>query len=130
MVHHLNTNKQFMAGSFMLAFAVIVIVVVFLYMSMRSDWDPTKPRTYSEQYEICLSQGFVNDSIIVMMGDSVIFHGFISDEPTVIQIQRFEENTSLMFVHPNDETVNIVNLDDKGGRFNVINDGNTIKLAP
>ncbi len=130
MVHHLNTNKQFMTGSFMLAFAVIVIVVVFLYMSMRSDWDPSKPKTYSEQFEICLSKGFSNDSITVMMGDSVIFHGFVSSEPMVIQVQRFEANTSLMFVNPETETVSIVNLDENGGLFNIVNENGVIKVAP
>ena len=35
MAHHLNTNKQFMIGNGILAFAVIFVVVIFVYMSMR-----------------------------------------------------------------------------------------------
>lgn len=32
MAHHLNTNKQFMVGNGILAFAVIFVVVIFIYM--------------------------------------------------------------------------------------------------
>mgnify|MGYP006877014020 CR=1 FL=1 len=35
MAHRLNTNKQFMIGNGILAFAVIFVVVIFVYMSMR-----------------------------------------------------------------------------------------------
>lgn len=35
MTHRLNTNKQFMIGNGILAFAVIFVVVLFVYMSMR-----------------------------------------------------------------------------------------------
>ena len=35
MAHRLNTNKQFMVGNGILAFAVIFVVVIFIYMSMR-----------------------------------------------------------------------------------------------
>ncbi len=128
MAHHLNTNKQFMKGTMIMAFAVIVIVVLFLYMSMRTDWDPNKPKTYSTQYEICLSQGFANDSIIVMMGDSTLFSGFVANEPMVINVQRFEENTTLMFVDPRTETVSIVDLSKDGGKFDVGRQGSSVKL--
>lgn len=37
MAHHLNTNKQFMVGNGILAFAVIFVVVIFVYMSLRLD---------------------------------------------------------------------------------------------
>ena len=33
MAHRLNTNKQFMIGNGILAFAVIFVVVIFVYMS-------------------------------------------------------------------------------------------------
>ena len=33
--NHLNTNKQFMIGNGILAFAVIFVVVIFVYMSLR-----------------------------------------------------------------------------------------------
>lgn len=35
MAHRLNTNKQFMVGNGILAFAVIFVVVIFVYMSLR-----------------------------------------------------------------------------------------------
>lgn len=34
MAHHLNTNKQFMVGNGILAFAVIFVVVIFIYMRL------------------------------------------------------------------------------------------------
>lgn len=46
MAHHLNTNKQFMVGNGILAFAVIFVVVIFIYMSLRLQRKPGRTTLY------------------------------------------------------------------------------------
>ena len=56
MAHRLNTNKQFMIGNGILAFAVIFIVVVFVYMSMRLQRNKEADRHFIETYTINLTK--------------------------------------------------------------------------
>ena len=71
MAHHLNTNKQFMIGNGILAFAVIFVVVIFVYMSMRLQQRKEGERYFAETYNITLVKGFTGDSISVLLNDSV-----------------------------------------------------------
>ena len=57
MAHHLNTNKQFMVGNGILAFAVIFVVVIFIYMSLRLQRENQAERHYIETYTISLVKG-------------------------------------------------------------------------
>ena len=72
MTHRLNTNKQFMIGNGILAFAVIFIVVVFVYMSMRLQRNKEADRHFIETYTINLTKGFVGDSLSLFVNDSLI----------------------------------------------------------
>ena len=58
MAHRLNTNKQFMVGNGILAFAVIFVVVIFVYMSMRLQREKQEERHLIESYTIILVKGF------------------------------------------------------------------------
>ena len=49
MAHRLNTNKQFMVGNGILAFAVIFVVVIFVYMSMRLQQQKAENRNFIER---------------------------------------------------------------------------------
>ena len=74
MAHRLNTNKQFMIGNGILAFAVIFIVVVFVYMSMRLQRNKEADRHFIETYTINLTKGFVGDSLSLFVNDSLIMN--------------------------------------------------------
>ena len=50
MAHRLNTNKQFMLGNGILAFAVIFVVVIFIYMSLRMQREQQTERHFIETY--------------------------------------------------------------------------------
>ena len=56
MAHRLNTNKQFMIGNGILAFAVIFVVVIFVYMSMRLQQRKEGERNFIETYTITQRQ--------------------------------------------------------------------------
>ena len=72
MAHHLNTNKQFMIGNGVLAFAVIFVVVIFVYMSMRLQQQKNGERNFQETYTITLTKGFTGDSLSLLINDSVL----------------------------------------------------------
>ena len=54
----LNTNKQFMIGNGILAFGVLAVVIIFLYMSFRFKRDANKVVTYEGVYNIEVSKDF------------------------------------------------------------------------
>ena len=88
MAHRLNTNKQFMVGNGILAFAVIFVVVIFVYMSLRLQREKEAVRHFSETYSIQLTKGFVGDSISLFVNDSLIMNKQIKEEPTAIEVGR------------------------------------------
>ena len=105
MAHRLNTNKQFMVGNGILAFAVIFVVVIFVYMSLRLQREKEANRHFSETYSIQLTKGFVGDSISLFVNDSLIMNKQIKEEPTAIEVGRFAEQSALMIVNNQTETV-------------------------
>lgn len=117
MVHRLNTNKQFMVGNGILAFAVIFIVVIFIYMSMRLQQKDESKHQYTEAYTISLTKGFVGDSISLFVNDSLIVKEKINKEPFSINVNRFAEQSALLIVDDQTEIVATFNLSEKGGTY-------------
>ena len=127
MVHRLNTNKQFMVGNGILAFAVIFVVVIFIYMSMRlQKKDDSKPQ-YTEAYTISLTKGFVGYSISLFVNDSLIVKEKIAKEPFTVNVNRFAEQSALLIVNDRTEVVSTFNLSEKGGTYRFEKDKDGIK---
>ena len=127
MTHRLNTNKQFMIGNGILAFAVIFIVVVFVYMSMRLQHNKEADRHFIETYTINLTKGFVGDSLSLFVNDSLIMDKQISEEPVTVDIGRFAEESALMIVDNITEQVSVFDLSEKGGNYRFEKDTDGIK---
>lgn len=127
MAHRLNTNKQFMIGNGILAFAVIFIVVVFVYMSMRLQRNKEVDRHFIETYTINLTKGFVGDSLSLFVNDSLIMNKQISEEPVTVEIDRFAEESALMIVDNITEQVSVFDLSEKGGNYRFEKDTDGIK---
>ena len=89
MAHHLNTNKQFMVGNGILAFAVIFVVVIFIYMSLRLQRENQAERHYIETYTISLVKGFAGDSISLFVNDSLIANQVMQEEAFTVEVGRF-----------------------------------------
>ena len=98
MAHRLNTNKQFMVGNGILAFAVIFVVVIFIYMSMRLQQKQQEERHFIETYTISLVKGFTGDSISLFVNDSLISNKTIIKEPYTVEVGRFAEQSALLIV--------------------------------
>ena len=99
MAHHLNTNKQFMVGNGILAFAVIFVVVIFIYMSLR------------------LVKGFAGDSISLFVNDSLIANQVMQEEAFTVEVGRFAEQSALMIVDNKPEIASVFDLSEKGGTY-------------
>lgn len=128
MAHHLNTNKQFMVGNGILAFAVIFVVIIFIYMGMRLQRDKDASRHFTETYTINLTKGFAGDSVSVFINDSLLTNRLITEEPTAIQAVRFAEQSALMIVDNATEKVSTFDLSEKGGTYSFEKEADGVKL--
>ncbi len=128
MAHHLNTNKQFMIGNGILAFAVIFIVVIFVYMSMRLQQQKKGERYFAEAYHITLTKGFAGDSISVLLNDSMLIDQRIGEEPFTFEVKRFAEQSALMIVDKATDKLSLFELSEKGGNYRFEKEGDEVKL--
>ena len=119
MAHRLNTNKQFMVGHGIHAFAVIFVVVIFVYMSMRLQREKQEERHFIESYTISQVKGFAGDSISLFVNDRLISNKTMSEEPYTVEIGRFAEQSALLIVDNNTELVSTFDLSEKGGKWSV-----------
>ena len=117
MAHRLNTNKQFMVGNGILAFAVIFVVVIFIYMSMRLQQKQQEERHFIETYTISLVKGFTGDSISLFVNDSLISNKTIIEEPHTVEVGRFAEQSALLIVDNKTELVSTFDLSERGGNY-------------
>lgn len=127
MANHLNTNKQFMVGNGILAFAVIFVVIIFVYMSMSLQREKTSDRHFIETYTITLTKGFLGDSISLLINDSILTNKKIEKEPLSITVKRFSEQSALMIVDNVTEKLSLFQLSEKGGIYKFEKDGGKIK---
>ncbi|ERI82007.1 hypothetical protein HMPREF1981_02697 [Bacteroides pyogenes F0041] len=127
MAHRLNTNKQFMIGNGILAFAVIFVVVIFVYMSLRLQRNKQAERYFIETYTISLTKGFAGDSISLFVNDSLIDSRRMTDESYFIKLGRFAEQSALLIVDNRTDEVSTFDLSEKGGVYRFEKDKDGIK---
>ena len=130
MVHRLNTNKQFMIGNGILAFAVFLVVIIFLYMSMREQRKKEEERHYAETYTIELVKGFAGDSTSVYLNDSLLLNRTPGDAPLAIEVKRFAEQSALMIVDNATEKLSLFELSERGGTYRFGKEDGQVKLLP
>lgn len=127
MAHRLDTNKQFMVGNGILAFAVIFVVVIFVYMSMQLQQKKEGERNFLETYTITLTNGFVGDSLSLLINDSVLVNQKIAEEPFTIEVKRFAEQSALMIVDNATEQLSLFELSEKGGKYRFEKENGAVK---
>lgn len=127
MAHRLNTNKQFMIGNGILAFAVIFVVVIFVYMSMRLQQKKDEDRNFIEVYTITLTKGFAGDSTSIFINDSLLVNRKIMEEPFSIEVKRFAEQSALIIVDNATEKLSLFELSENGGNYRFEKDGEEVK---
>ena len=127
MAHRLNTNKQFMVGNGILAFAVIFVVVIFIYMSMRLQQKQQEERHFIETYSVSLVKGFAGDSDSLYVNDSLILNKTKSEEPYTVEVGRFAEQSALLVVDNKTELVSTFDLSERGGTYQFEKEADGIK---
>ncbi|MDE5702806.1 MAG: hypothetical protein K2I15_10665 [Bacteroides sp.] len=127
MAHRLNTNKQFMIGNGILAFAVIFVVVIFVYMSLRLQRQKDAERNFIEMYTITLTRGFVGDSLSLLINDSVLVNQRIAEEPFSIDVRRFAEQSALLIVDNATEELSLFELGERGGAYRFEKENGEVK---
>jgi hypothetical protein len=124
---HLTTNKQFMIGNGILAFAVIFVVVAFVYMSMRVQQEKKVEKKYAETYTVTLIKGFTGDSLSLFINDSLLLNKRIVQGPISIKATRFAEQSALIIVDNLTERIFVFDLSEKGEAISLIKDINGIR---
>ena len=128
MTHRLNTNKQFMIGNGILAFAIIFVVVIYVYMSMRLQQKKDGERYFTETYTIMLNKGFAGDSVSILINDSLLINKKITEEPFSFEVKRFAEQSALMIVNNDTEKLSLFELSERGGDYRFEKEGEEVKL--
>lgn len=126
---NLNTNKQFMVGNGILAFAVIVVVVIFVYMSLKMGNDKEQDKTYAEVYNIELTNGFIGDSVSVYLNDSLLLNQVILSDTIRLSARRFAEQSALLVVDNKTERISTFNLKEKGDNVFLRKEGDTVLMG-
>lgn len=127
MAHRLNTNKQFMVGNGILAFAVIIVVVAFVYMSMREQQKQKEGRTFLETYSIVLEKGFAGRATSIYLNDSLLVDTVVTNEPLRLQVNRLDEQNALMIVDNETEQLALFELSQQGGEYRFEKDEEGVK---
>lgn len=116
-----------MVGNGILAFAVIIIVVIFVYISLRAGWEKQAEKGYAEVYTISLSKGFTGDSVSVYVNDSLLLNRQITEEPVTVEVSRFADYSAVLIVDNNTELMSTFDLSEKGGKYSFVKDADGIK---
>ena len=127
-LQHLRTNRQFMLGNMIVFLGVIVVVVLFVYMSLRMQAMKGGSHYYNEVYQVRLEKGFSGGDFTVFLNDSIVFDGSVSQEPQQIDITRFAEETSLLIVDKATEQVSVFELPSEGGLFRIERTDNEMRI--
>ena len=96
--------------------AVMVICGIFLYMSYTLKRDANKKVTYEGEYHIEIAGDFAGEDISIFINDSLLNKGIMPDTALVLDLQRFADEHSLMWVDNKTDMVQPFSLSKKGSR--------------
>ena len=128
--NHLNTNKQFMIGNGILAFAVLLVVVIFVIMSMRLQRKKEGERRFLESYTLVLERGFEGHSTSVYLNDSLLIDSLLTADPCTLSINRFSEQSALMIVDNATERISLFELSERGGTYRFKKEDDRVMQLP
>lgn len=124
-----NANKQFLIGTASLAFAVIAVVVIFLYLCMPYIKPGMQKERVADLYQIEFTRGFAGDSAIVYLNDSLVWHDIVPSDTTRVRIHRFADENTLMISRSADDAVSIFNVTEKAGRLILRKSGGIVSMT-
>ena len=99
-----------------LFFAVLFITGLFLYLSFTLKRDADKKVTYEGRYHIEVSGDFSGESLSIYVNDSLLLNSIMPDSLTILDIDRFAEQSAILIVDNTTDNVTPFNLDPKGSK--------------
>ena len=99
-----------------LFFAVLFITGLFLYLSFTLKRDADKKVTYEGRYHIEVSGDFSGESLSIYVNDSLLLNSIMPDSLTILEIDRFAEQSAILIVDNTTDNVTPFNLDPKGSK--------------
>ena len=96
--------------------AVMVICGIFLYMSYTLKRDDNKKVVYEGEYHIEIAGDFAGEDISIYINDSLLNKGIMPDTTLVLDLQRFADEHSLMWVDNKTDMIQPFSLSKKGSR--------------
>ena len=116
----IDSNKQFMIGNGILAFGVIFIVCLFLYLGFRFQQKPGMQQSnYKDIYSIQVANSFAGDSLAIYINDSLLMSRRFADQVVKFQVGRFAESSVLMVVDTEKDEMTPFNLDPAGSQIHI-----------
>ena len=116
----IDSNKQFMVGNGILAFGVIFIVCLFLYLGFRFQQKPGSPQIqFKDTYSIQVDKSFAGDSLNIYINDSLVMGRRFTNQTIKFQVGRFAENSVLMVVESDKDEMTPYNLSEKGSEVSI-----------
>ena len=114
-----NPHKNFMILNGVLVIAVFIVVILFLYISFKFKRDADKIKTYTNKYEIEITNDFTHQDISIYINDSLLLDQIIPDSTLRIGINKFAEDNILMIVDKQTDIVNSFKLSSNGSKVKV-----------
>ena len=114
-----NPHKNFMVFNAVLFFAVLFITGLFLYLSYTLKRDTDRKVTYEGRYRIEIHNDFTGDSLSIYVNDSLLMNSVMPDTLTILEIDRFAEESALIVVNNATDTMSPFNLDNKGSKVTI-----------
>lgn len=92
-----NSNKQFLYGTAAMGLAVLITVFIFVSLSLDKLKEKANGQPAETHYRIRLADGFLGDSAVIYVADSLLWSGSVSptDTPT-IRFTRFSDDRSII----------------------------------
>ncbi|MDE5760610.1 MAG: hypothetical protein K2I11_06605, partial [Bacteroides sp.] len=76
---------------------------------------------------ITLTKGFAGDSTSIYINDSLLVNRIITEEPFVLEVNRFAEQSALMIVDNATEKLSLFELSERGGNYRFEKEGEEVK---
>ena len=111
-----NPHKNFMVFNAVLFIAVMVICGIFLYLSYTLKHNPNKKTVYEGEYHIEITGDFAGEDISIYINDSLLTKGILPDTTLTLDLQRFADEHSLMWVDNKTDGLQIFSLNKKGSK--------------
>ncbi len=96
--------------------AVMIVCGIFLYMAYTLKHNPNKKTVYEGEYHIEITRDFAGEDISIYINDSLLTKGILPDTTLTLDLQRFADEHSLMWVDNKTDGLQIFSLNKKGSK--------------